>query len=74
MLTVAAIANQRSDLQVGAVQPLFNLRARPQARLDSFPYDVSADGQHILVNTLVEDATTSGSIALVIDTNARSAK
>ncbi|HEY7191725.1 MAG TPA: protein kinase [Vicinamibacterales bacterium] len=74
MLTVAAITNQRSDLQVGAVQPLFNLRARPQARLDSFPYDVSADGQHILVNTLVEDATTSGSIALVIDTNARSAK
>jgi serine/threonine protein kinase len=73
-LTVAALDAQRSDLHVGAVRPLFNLHARPQARLDSYPYDVTADGQRILVNTLVEDATTGASIALIIDPNGQSAK
>jgi Tol biopolymer transport system component len=74
MLTAAAVTPQGSDLHVGNVQPLFNLGARPQARLDSYPYDVSADGQRILVNTLIDDATTGASIALIIDPNARSAK
>jgi Tol biopolymer transport system component len=73
-LTTAAIATRGADLQVGDVRPLFNLRARPQARLDSYPYDVTSDGQRILANTLLEDSSSGASIALVIDVNAGSAK
>jgi hypothetical protein len=51
---------------VGAVRPLFATRPRPFVRLDAYAYDVSPDGQRILINTLVE-AKTSLAITLVVN-------
>ena len=50
----AAVTRQGSSLQVGAARPLFE--TRPKIALN--PYDVSADGQRFLVNTIVEEAST----------------
>jgi hypothetical protein len=44
--------------------PLFPIHPRP-ARLDAYPYDVTSDGQRILVNTLVEEMTPP--ITLVVN-------
>jgi Tol biopolymer transport system component len=48
-LTAAAVKGDGASFEVGAVQALFQTRAR--AGLGS-PYDVSADGQRFLINTL----------------------
>jgi len=53
-------------LDVGGPRPLFALRARTPARLDAYPYDISADGQRVVVNALVDDPT-SASITLRFD-------
>ena len=46
--------------------PLFAVRPRPMVTLGDYPYDVSADGQRFLVNTLVEE-TASAAITLVVN-------
>jgi len=51
------------SLEVGAVQPLFETRARTNRR---FMYDVSADGQRFVVNALVGEAA-SQPITLVVN-------
>lgn len=61
-LMAAAVNSRGAAFEVGAVQPLFE--TRPEiARLG---YDVSADGQRFLVNTLVEEAV-SAPITLVVN-------
>jgi hypothetical protein len=57
-------ATDRLDLAVP--RPLFTIRPRPSVRLDAYPYDVSPDGQRFVVNTLVEE-TTSTAITLVLN-------
>src|SRR5262249_35013082 len=44
---------------VEAARPMFGIHPRPMVRNSAFPYDVSSDGQRFLVNTFVEDATTT---------------
>jgi len=48
-LMVAAVKGDGGSFEVGAVQALFQTRARTGLRS---PYDVSADGQRFLINTL----------------------
>ena len=55
-----------AGFEAGAVRPLFAVRPRPMVTLGDYPYDVSADGQRFLVNTLVEE-TTSSAITLVVN-------
>ena len=58
-LMAAAIDLHGPEARVGAVVPLFESRARPNA---VFPYDVTSDGQRFLINMSLEDkrpATTS---------------
>jgi Tol biopolymer transport system component len=63
-LMAAAVNGQGAVFQVGAVTPLFDLRMRDQ-RLGT-PYDVTADGQHFLVNTETEQ-TAFAPITLVVN-------
>jgi hypothetical protein len=42
------------------------MHQRPQVSLGAYPYDVSADGQRFLVNTFVEE-TTSTAITLFVN-------
>ena len=65
-LMVAGVNGQISKFDVSAARPLFTMRPRPLVRLDAFPYDVSPDGQRFLVNTFVEE-TTSTAITLVVN-------
>ena len=65
-LTAATVMGKASGFDVGAVRPLFAMHPRPQARLDAFPYDISSDGQRFLVNSLVEE-TTSTAVTLVVN-------
>lgn len=44
---------------VGAAHLLFVAHLRPTARLDTLPYAASQDGQRVLVDTFVEDATST---------------
>ena len=50
-----------ASFDVGAVRPLFGTRPK----LSGFPYDL-ADGQRFLVNTLVEEASSTP-ITLVVN-------
>ena len=63
-LMAAAVSSRGSTFDVGAVRALFNGRMRDQ--LLGIPYDVTADGQRFLVNTLVEQ-TAPSSITLVVN-------
>jgi hypothetical protein len=60
-LVSAAVNGAGSAFEVGAVRPLFDTRASGPG----FLYDVSADGQRFLVNTIVE--STSTPITLVVN-------
>ena len=51
-LMAATVGAQGSGFEVGAVTPLFDTRARTNLR---YPYDVTADGQRFLVNTLGDE-------------------
>ena len=53
-LMAAAVDGGGAQFQVGAAQPLFTIRPRV-SRLDSYPYDVSSDGQRLLVNTFLDE-------------------
>ncbi|MBI3048045.1 MAG: PD40 domain-containing protein [Acidobacteria bacterium] len=61
-LMAAAVDGQGPAFDVGAVRPLFGTRARPNRR---YMFDVSADGQRFLINTLVEQAVQP--ITLVVN-------
>ncbi len=65
-LTAATVNGEVARFEVGAARPLFAVRPRPQVTLGDYPYDVSADGKRFLVNTLVEE-TTSSAITLVVN-------
>ena len=66
VLNSAAVTATGSTMVIGKVRPLFTLRPRPAARLDSYAYDVSRNGQRFLVNTLLEE-TTSRAITEVVN-------
>ena len=63
-LMAALVSGEASAFQVGVVRALFELRARPG--VNGHPYDVSADGQRFLVNTLMQDVT-SAPITIVVN-------
>jgi hypothetical protein len=65
MLMSVRIDRGASGVRIGQAQPMFQLRPRPSARLDAYPYDVARDGR-VLVNGFVEDITTSP-VRLVIN-------
>lgn len=65
-IVAVPVASQESRLEIGAGRPLFTMRTRPQARLDAYNYDASADGRRFLVNTFVEQST-SAAINIVIN-------
>jgi eukaryotic-like serine/threonine-protein kinase len=64
--TAVVVNATRAGLALGASRPLFKVRPRPFARLDAYPYDVTADGQRFLVNTFVEEPTAAA-ITLVVN-------
>jgi Tol biopolymer transport system component len=66
MLAAATVNGEGANFEVGAVRTLFAVRPRPMVTLGDYPYDVSADGQRFLVNTLVEE-TASAAITLVVN-------
>jgi Tol biopolymer transport system component len=53
MLTAAAVNGRGARFEVGPVSPLFAIRAVGPGALGA-PYDVAADGQRFLVNTMVD--------------------
>ena len=65
-LVAVPVVYRGARLEIGAGRPLFKLRTRPQARLDAYNYDVSADGRRFLVNSYLEQST-SAAINLVVN-------
>ena len=63
---VQAVNGEVAPFETGAARPLFAVRPRPMVTLGDYPYDVSADGQRSLVNTVVEE-TASAAITLVVN-------
>jgi serine/threonine protein kinase len=63
-LRVTPVNGQTSRFDVGTGRSLFAIRPRP-ARLDAYPYDVTSDGQRILVNAFVEEVTAP--ITLIVN-------
>jgi Tol biopolymer transport system component len=63
-LMAAAVSSRGAAFEVGNVSRLFNPRMRDQ--FFGIPYDVSADGQRFLVNTLPERPVSSP-ISLVVN-------
>jgi eukaryotic-like serine/threonine-protein kinase len=57
MLTAATVDGGTEQIEVGAPRPLFTVPLVPTrlARLDSYPYDVTPDGQRILVNSFIDE-------------------
>ena len=57
----AAVSGQGSGFDVGAVRPLFQTRARAGVRFGfvNYSYDVSADGQRFLVNTMPDESAST---------------
>jgi WD40 repeat protein len=55
-LMAASVNGRGSSFEVGVVKPLFDIRAVPVQR---YPFDVSADGQRFLINTLPEQASSA---------------
>jgi eukaryotic-like serine/threonine-protein kinase len=65
-LAAATVNGEGATFEVGAVRTLFAVRPRPMVSLGDYPYDVSADGQRFLINT-VADETASAAITLVVN-------
>jgi hypothetical protein len=63
-LMAAAVNGQGADFEVTGARPLFEIHS--QGIGGRYPYDVSADGQRFLVNTIVE-ATAPPPITLVVN-------
>ena len=53
-LTATPIDGRSSRFDVGELRPLFRMQPR-SSRLDAYPYDVTADGERILVNEFLEE-------------------
>jgi Tol biopolymer transport system component len=66
-LTVVSVDGGASQFVVGAARSLFRIQA-PPARLDAYPYDVTSDGQRILVNALLDQVMPP--ITLVVNWHA----
>jgi Tol biopolymer transport system component len=64
-LMVAAVNGKGRSFEVGVVKPLFVVRTPIGFGL-GYPYDVSADGQRFLINTLPEQ-TASAPITVVVN-------
>jgi len=62
-LMAAAVNGKGPSFEVGAVKPLFETHAVTAFR---YSYDVSADGQRFLINTILEQRT-SGPITVVLN-------
>jgi hypothetical protein len=60
------VDGRSARFDVGAGRVLFTVRLRPLGRLDAFPYDVTSDGQRLIINTFVEEATLPA-ITLVVN-------
>jgi eukaryotic-like serine/threonine-protein kinase len=58
-LIAVPVATNDGRIVIGAAQPLFTARPRPQSRLDAYQYALSPDAQRILVNTNVEEPAGS---------------
>ena len=54
MLTATAVDGRTSRFEVGAAGRC-SRSVHVNSRLDAYPYDVTSDGQRILVNTFVEE-------------------
>jgi dipeptidyl aminopeptidase/acylaminoacyl peptidase len=65
-LTAVTVGVEGSGFTAGNARPLFKVHPRPQVRLDAYPYDVSPDGQRILVNNFIEE-TASKPITLFLN-------
>jgi hypothetical protein len=65
-LMTALVSGEGSAFQVGVVRALFETRPRSGVNLNAYAYDVSADGQRFLVNTLMQEAT-SAPITIVVN-------
>jgi Tol biopolymer transport system component len=65
-LMAVAVDTMPDRLDFAAPRPLFTLRPRPAVRLDAYPYDASPNGQRFVVNTLLEE-TTSTTITVVLN-------
>jgi eukaryotic-like serine/threonine-protein kinase len=65
-LMAAQVNGAGSAFQVGTVRALFQARPRFGTAAFGTPYDVSADGQRFLVNTVIQEAT-SEPITLVVN-------
>jgi serine/threonine protein kinase len=57
MSVTMKVAGDRLD--IGEPRALFAVRPRPPVRLDAYPYDVTPDGRRFVVNTLMEDGTST---------------
>jgi eukaryotic-like serine/threonine-protein kinase len=66
-LVAARVDGRGAAFTVGGVRTLFQTRARDGV----YSFDVSADGQRFLVNTVVEQDTV-GSVVIVVNWPARS--
>jgi eukaryotic-like serine/threonine-protein kinase len=66
-LMVAAVSGKGAAFHVGVVEPLFKARPRRTAYGGAveYAYDVSADGQRFLVNTLLDNASMDPITVLV---------
>ena len=61
-MMAAEVNGKGTGFEVGAVTPLFRTRIAPTR----YEYDVTADGQRFLINTLPEQ-TTSSPITVVLN-------
>jgi hypothetical protein len=62
-LMAATVNGRDATFQVGAIHPLFPVRPRAG---QGYAYDVSTDGQQVLVNTVLEDAAPAP-ITLIVN-------
>ncbi|MDP9362071.1 MAG: serine/threonine-protein kinase [Acidobacteriota bacterium] len=58
-ITAVSLERSGDDLAIGTPTPLFTIAPRPQCR----PYDVTADGQRFIVNTIAEQ-TSPNAVAI----------
>ena len=58
-LDVEPVIGGLDHMQRGATTELFAIRARPMSRLDAYPYAIGPDARQILINTLVEEASSN---------------
>ena len=66
-LRVTPVNGKTSHFEVGTGRQLFAIRPR-LSRLDAYPYGVTSDGLHILVNSFVEEVTPP--ITLIVNWHA----